>query len=44
MEVHAGRVRQWEDRFAVRLQALKDKRSGTGWGYEEVVHGAPGVR
>ncbi|MBI4081593.1 MAG: recombinase A [Candidatus Lambdaproteobacteria bacterium] len=44
LRVHALRVRQGADRFAVALEALKDKRHGAGWKQTGVYHGAPGLR
>ena len=40
---HARRVRRAEDRFACRVQALKDKRRGPGWTDEEWCHGPDGL-
>lgn len=44
LRVEAGRARGAGDGFWVRLRALKDKRRGPGWSYEEHVDGPPGLR
>ena len=40
---HAQRTHHGEDRFACRVQALKDKRRGPGWADEEWCRGPDGL-
>lgn len=44
VRAQATRKREKPDRFVCAVEVLKDKRHGSGWRHEEVVHGAPGLR
>ena len=43
LRLHAEKKRTAESRFACGLRALKDKRRGPTWTYEELCHGAAGL-